>query len=80
MAKPIIWEKRHGEVVTTVADHEVAVRTAIKMFTAHFGPDRWIIGGFNSRYRTANRAKAVAITYARSAPSLIETEQGNDDG
>lgn len=66
----IRWEQsRRGEWVASVYGAEVAVRRAGTMFTAHYGPDRWIIGGFGSRYKTRTRAQEVAVDYAIQAMS-----------
>ena len=63
----IEWKKRRGELVATAYGRDIAVRKAGKRYSAHYGPDRWIIGNFRSRYKTEETAKAAAIRYAQQA-------------
>jgi hypothetical protein len=63
----IEWKKRRGELVATAYGREIAVRRAGRRFSAHYGPDRWVIGDFNSRYKTEETAKAAAIRYAKQS-------------
>ena len=73
----IEWKKRRGELVATAYGREIAVRRAGGRYSAHFGPDRWIIGTVNSRYKTEATAKAAAIRYAHQASDSTTPEGGD---
>lgn len=75
----VTWVRKHGEWVAHPYGIEVSVRRAGKRWTAHYGPDRWIIGDFNSRYSTKERAQQVAVEYVVSVLESRSPQRAKDE-